>query len=187
MNLNTGDVRRISSDLRANSPRISGQRVVWRSGDVNFGTREDIFLYDIATGQTQQLTFQPDNQTTPDIDGNRVVFMDGRLGGPDWDIFMLELPPPSAAIQGLEADVAPRDQNGNGILSVSDWVQVGRYVAALDPVPTGPGSAFQKADCAPRQTGGDGRLTVSDWVQAGRYVAGLDPPQSAAGPTQPQQ
>ena len=85
----------------------------------------------------------------------------------------------------LEADVAPRDQNGNGILSVSDWVQVGRYVAALDPVPTGPGSAFQKADCAPRQTGGDGRLTVSDWVQAGRYVAALDPPQAAEGPTAP--
>src|SRR5579883_490171 len=82
----------------------------------------------------------------------------------------------------FEADVSPRP-NGDGAVTIVDWVQVGRYVAALDS-PTN-ASEFQRADCAPRATSGDGLLTVSDWVQAGRYVAGLDPLTVAAGPTGP--
>jgi hypothetical protein len=82
----------------------------------------------------------------------------------------------------FEADVAPRP-NGDGQVDVADWVQVGRFVAALDS-PTNT-SEFQRADCAPRNTLGDGQLTVSDWVQAGRYAAGLDPLTVAGGPTSP--
>ena len=82
----------------------------------------------------------------------------------------------------FEADVAPRP-DGDGSVSVTDWVQVGRYAAALDS-PTN-SSEFQRADCAPRSSLGDGLLTVSDWVQAGRYVAGLDPLTVAGGPTVP--
>jgi uncharacterized delta-60 repeat protein len=88
---------------------------------------------------------------------------------------------------GFEADVAPRG-NVNGLITVSDWVQVGRFAAGLDEI-TDP-CEFQRADCAPRLTGevltgGNGQITVSDWVQAGRYAAGLDPVTSAAGPTEP--
>jgi energy-converting hydrogenase Eha subunit F len=82
----------------------------------------------------------------------------------------------------FEADLSPLP-NGDGAVTVVDWVQVGRYVAALDS-PTNT-SEFQRADCAPRGTGGDGLLTVSDWVQAGRYAAGLDPLTLAAGPSAP--
>ena len=82
----------------------------------------------------------------------------------------------------LEADVAPRP-GGDGSVTIVDWVQVGRYVAALDS-PTN-ASEFQRADCAPRSTQGDGLLTVSDWVQAGRYATGLDPLTSIGGPAQP--
>jgi hypothetical protein len=82
----------------------------------------------------------------------------------------------------FEADLSPLP-NGDGAVTVVDWVQVGRYVAALDS-PTNT-SEFQRADCAPRATGGDGLLTVSDWVQAGRYAAGLDPLTLAAGPSAP--
>lgn len=82
----------------------------------------------------------------------------------------------------FEADVAPRP-DGDGAVTIVDWVQVGRYVAALDS-PTN-ASEFQRADCAPRSTMGDGLLTVSDWVQAGRYAAGLDPLTAAGGPTAP--
>jgi hypothetical protein len=82
----------------------------------------------------------------------------------------------------FEADVAPRP-NGDGQVDIADWVQVGRFVAALDS-PTN-SSEFQRADCAPRDTVGDGQLTVSDWVQAGRYAAGLDPLTVAGGPTNP--
>lgn len=81
----------------------------------------------------------------------------------------------SFAIQalGYEADVAPRPLgNGNGLVTILDWVQMGRFAAGLDTPAVG--SEFQRADCAPRPTLGDGRITVSDWVQAGRYAAGLD-------------
>jgi hypothetical protein len=85
--------------------------------------------------------------------------------------------------QGLEADVAPRSTNGNGSVTTTDWVQVGRFVAGLDTAAAG--SEFQKADCAPRSTLGDGRISTTDWVQAGRYAAGSDPATPAGGPTSP--
>jgi hypothetical protein len=81
----------------------------------------------------------------------------------------------------LEADVAPR-LDGDGSVTVVDWVQVGRYVSGLDS-PTN-AFEFQRADCAPRSTLGDGLMTVSDWVQAGRYAAGLDPLTPIGGPTE---
>jgi hypothetical protein len=82
----------------------------------------------------------------------------------------------------LEGDVFPRP-GGDEALTISDWVQVGRYVAALD-TPTN-SLEFMRADCAPRNTLGDGVLSVSDWVQAGRYAAKLDPAVRVGGPTSP--
>jgi uncharacterized protein (TIGR03437 family) len=82
---------------------------------------------------------------------------------------------------GIEGDVAPRP-NGNGSVSITDWVQIGRFVSGLDT----PSSAeFQRADTAPRESRGNGSLTITDWVQAGRYAAGLDAPTSAGGPSSP--
>jgi hypothetical protein len=86
------------------------------------------------------------------------------------------------AASGLEADVAPRG-NVNGAVSISDWVQVGRFAAGLDVV--NPGSEFQRADCAPISTLGNGVISIADWVQAGRYATGLDPVAPAGGPTGP--
>ncbi|HMV46210.1 MAG TPA: Ig-like domain-containing protein, partial [Blastocatellia bacterium] len=71
--------------------------------------------------------------------------------------------------RGFEADVAPRP-NGNGVLSVTDWVLVGRF--ASGDLAVDAGSEFQRTDCAPRSSFGNGAITVSDWVQAGRYAAG---------------
>ncbi len=84
---------------------------------------------------------------------------------------------------GLEADVAPRTDGGNAILSVADWALLGRFAAQLDTPSIG--SEFQRADCAPRATLGDGQITIADWVQAGRYAAGLDAPVAAGGPSAP--
>ncbi len=81
-------------------------------------------------------------------------------------------------VAGFEADM-----NGNGIVSITDWVKVGRIVAGLDVVANG--SDFQKADCAGRATLGNGVLSISDWVQAGRYAAGLDPSTAVGGPSAP--
>jgi hypothetical protein len=83
---------------------------------------------------------------------------------------------------GFEADVAPRPNGSNtGILTISDWVQTGRFAAGLD-IPNC-GSEFQRTDVAPRISLGNGNITVSDWVQAGRYVSGLDPVTPVGGPT----
>src|SRR6185503_5711727 len=43
----------------------------------------------------------------------------------------------------FEGDAAPRP-NGDRSLTIVDWVQVGRYVAGLDPIPAP--DAFQRAD-----------------------------------------
>ena len=80
---------------------------------------------------------------------------------------------------GYEGDMTPVP-NGDGVLTINDWVKVGRLVLGLDAA-TGPG-VFQRADCAPRDTFGDGALTVADWVQTGRYAAGVDPLTVTDGP-----
>ncbi len=83
-----------------------------------------------------------------------------------------------------EADVQPRPHGStNGTVTITDWVQAGRFAAALDqPVE---GGEFQRADCAPSATLGNGALSIADWVQAGRYASGLDPVKPVGGPTAP--
>jgi hypothetical protein len=84
------------------------------------------------------------------------------------------------AAADFEGDVTPRP-NGDKAVTLTDWVQEGRYVARLDN-PVG-ASEYQRADCAPQSTRGDGAITVLDWVQAGRYAVGLDPLVPVGGPT----
>ena len=86
----------------------------------------------------------------------------------------------SIAAVDFEGDASPRG-TGNRILSATDWIQVGRFVAGLESVTNG--SEFQRVDSAPRSTRGDGSITLIDWVQAGRYVFGADPISPAGGPT----
>jgi hypothetical protein len=87
------------------------------------------------------------------------------------------------AIQsGYEGDTSSRP-DGDGSLSLADWVQTGRFAARMD-VPLA-GSEFQRADCAPRETLGNGVLSLADWVQAGRYGTNLDPPTPVGGPSTP--
>src|SRR5262249_19959864 len=82
-----------------------------------------------------------------------------------------------ALTSGFEGDVAPRP-NGNGTVTVTDWVQIGRFVSGQD---TPSGGEFQRADTAPRDSRGNGSLTITDWVQAGRYAAGPDAPTPPRG------
>ncbi len=85
-----------------------------------------------------------------------------------------------SAATAFEGDTYPRP-NGDKTVTLSDWLQMGRYVARLD-YPTN-AAEFQRADCAPRSTLGDGAITVADWVQAGRYAFGWDPLTPAGGPS----
>jgi len=64
-------------------------------------------------------------------------------------------------------------------VTITDWVQIGRFVAGQDTPSPG---EFQRADTAPRDSRGNGSLSITDWVQAGRYAAGLDAPAPAGGP-----
>ncbi len=82
----------------------------------------------------------------------------------------------------FEGDVSPRP-NGDNNVSVTDWVQVGRFAVSLDQI--GGGTEFMRADNSPILTFGNGTIDVSDWVQAGRYAVGLDPLSLAAGPSSP--
>ena len=82
--------------------------------------------------------------------------------------------------QGIEGDVMARP-TGNGSVTVSDFTQIGRFVAGLNNPDQL--NEFQRADIAPRISKGNGALTVSDYTQAGRYAAGLDALQTAGGAT----
>ncbi len=81
---------------------------------------------------------------------------------------------------GYEADVTPR-ANGDGKVTIADWVQIGRFATGLEK--PNDGNEFQRADCAPKNTKGDGAISVADWVQAGRYAAGFDPIVTVGGLT----
>jgi hypothetical protein len=83
---------------------------------------------------------------------------------------------------GYEADAAPRGA-GNGRVTATDWVQIGRFIAGLESPASG--AEFQRADCAPRATRGDGRIDLEDWAQAGRYASGADALLPAGGPNAP--
>ena len=84
--------------------------------------------------------------------------------------------------QGFEADVASRFA-GDGVLTVTDFTQVGRFVAGLDT--NYQNNEFQRTDSAPRNLLGNGVLDVADFTQAGRYAAGLDVATPAGGAVAP--
>ncbi|MEO5801893.1 MAG: immunoglobulin domain-containing protein, partial [Verrucomicrobiota bacterium] len=86
----------------------------------------------------------------------------------------------SIAAVDFEADVSPRP-TGNRALTITDWVQVGRFAAGLDTVANA--GELQRADCAPRSTSGNGQISITDWVQAGRYATGVDPLTPVGGPS----
>lgn len=99
-----------------------------------------------------------------------------RASDHDIPVLALIFRPPA----GYEADVAPRP-TGDGTVTLTDWIQVGRFAAGLD-TPESP-DEFKRTDCAPKETLGDGRISLLDWVQAGRYAAGLDALALAGGPS----
>jgi hypothetical protein len=81
----------------------------------------------------------------------------------------------------FESDASPRSAgSGTGSITVSDVVQVCRFVAGVD-VPIR-GGELQRADTAPRDTRGDGTLTTADCVQAQRDAVGLDAVRIIGGP-----
>ena len=79
-NLTTGNEKRVSYHDGSNQlyPVISGDLIAY-ADDRDAGSY-DIYLYNIRTGQTTQVTDDPNDQSSPAIFGNRIVWMDNRNG-----------------------------------------------------------------------------------------------------------
>ena len=63
---------------------ISGDLVVWQNATSQ--DTDDIYLYEITTGEIQQITSDNAAQYLPQISGDRIVWMDNRSG--NWDIYL---------------------------------------------------------------------------------------------------
>ena len=77
-----GGETRITSDptTKQNYPGIGENRIVYTS---NENGKADIYLYDIPTGITTQITMDPENQWGPKIYGDYIVWTDNRNGNND--------------------------------------------------------------------------------------------------------
>lgn len=87
--LNTNTEKKLTSQKGGalENISISGNRVVWTDTD-----DYHLYLYDLSTDQLTQLTSYPSQQYHSYIDGNRVVWADGRNGvNGAHDIYFLEL------------------------------------------------------------------------------------------------
>ena len=78
----TGEVRRITDEPASRSGlRISGSRLVWRSGRKEGGDGQweyDIYAYDIESGQEIPVAMATDGHQWPAIQGDTVVWADNR-------------------------------------------------------------------------------------------------------------
>ncbi|WP_292391358.1 PKD domain-containing protein [Methanosarcina sp. UBA5] len=89
--LSTSKETQITTSGSAGSPAIYSNRIVYadgRDGDDN------VYMYDLSTKKETQITSSPDNQVSPDIYGNRILWKD--VGGKDdgWEyhgIYMCDL------------------------------------------------------------------------------------------------
>lgn len=82
------------------------------------------------------------------------------------------------AFSGLEGDVVDTGSSDNP-LTLADWVQAGRFIAKLAPIPS---PLFQRLDCSPKEAKGDGIVDLRDWVQVGRFVSSEDRLLAVGGP-----
>jgi beta propeller repeat protein len=125
---------------------IDGDHVVWR--DERNGN-EDIYYYDLATGQESPLSTASGSQNSPEIDGGYVVYTDSRHGNDE--IYLASVPvlaQPAVTVPGavgaprdLNGDGKYEDVNGNGRKDFADvvlffnqmgWISTNEPIAAFD-------------------------------------------------------
>jgi hypothetical protein len=98
-------------------------------------------IYTSGAVSIAPVAYEADVSPRPGGDRN-VTVTDSSLIG----LFAARLRSPTNASEFQRADCAPRVTLGNGVITVTDWVQALRYVALLDPLtpvggPTGPGGS----------------------------------------------
>ncbi|MFQ5956355.1 MAG: hypothetical protein ACE5KK_01125 [Candidatus Brocadiales bacterium] len=90
LNLKSGNKRQISASTSWHEmlPRIWGDFVVWEDWRNGYGLG-DIYLYNLKTKETRQITSDPDPQGKPDIYKDTIVWHDKRHD--NWDIYLYDL------------------------------------------------------------------------------------------------
>lgn len=96
-NFSTSKVTQITSnESNQITPAIYGDKIVWtdyrnsgESSDLYMNINSDIYMYDLSTSTETQITSNESNQFTPEIYGNRIVWVDKRNGNSD--IYMYDL------------------------------------------------------------------------------------------------
>ena len=74
------------------SPAIWGDRIVWTDYRNNAGDdNNDIYMYDLSTGQEKRITTALEHQGEPAIWENRIVWSDYRNGSENVDIYMYDI------------------------------------------------------------------------------------------------
>ena len=87
------------------SPAIWGSRIVWTDYRNNAGDdNNDIYMYDLNTGQETRITTAPQHQGEPAIWENRIVWSDYRNEPENSDIYMYDI------LAGIETSVCTDPQ-----------------------------------------------------------------------------
>ncbi|WP_321428946.1 PKD domain-containing protein [uncultured Methanolobus sp.] len=93
--LSTGAHTKISSDsdeyLLETQPKISGNDLVWTAENNTYPQHTDIRYYDISEGERKTICAESHNQFSPDISGDKIVWVDDRNGISNCDIYMYDL------------------------------------------------------------------------------------------------
>lgn len=171
----TGTEIRITTDaadpvnIPGRGPAISGDRIVWtdrRNGN------DDIYMFDLSTGEETQMTNLPSVQDRPAISGDRIVWADSRNG--DFDIYLRDLSDPTRAETRITTDPAhqyapaisgdrivwtdSRHRTGEGVLGPTD---VDIYLYDLS---TGQETRITSDAAAPDADGGRGPVISGDRI-----------------------
>lgn len=83
-------------------PKIDAGLIVWTEFE---GSDEDIFLYDVATGETTRITNNGYNDVAPQIDAGRIVWHG--YPGPDAEIFLATFQPYACRFEPPEEPEPP--------------------------------------------------------------------------------
>lgn len=152
-------------------PDISGDRVVWQNA-TGLDT-DDIYLFDLAAGETLQVTGDDAWQFLPRVSGSRVVWTDNRSG--NLDVYLLTLEGANGGVElngqnvtvlagtGVAVSLAENPSTGytwNATASPGLTIADDRYRQDAAPGVSGPGCSClntRGSSRSLRSTGGPGR------------------------------
>ncbi len=154
-----------SNSYKDSHPQIKGDYLVWQG---YVGGDWEIFLYDIATGETSQITDNSYDDLSPRTDGSYIVwqaFYDG-----EWDIFLWDGTEIQAISDRSAEDLSPQIANGLIVWTSEPFGDdfVGHSEVILYEVGTQTPSALSE-DVDPNNTLDDSAPKINDevvmWVQ----------------------